>query len=539
VAIKGSLKEASLADVLQLLSLGQKSGCLSVADRQQFGYIYFDKGKICYASLVNRRDRLGDILVKAGKITQQQLEDGIKAQGKDRSKRLGEILVTLNFVSREDLESQMRYQIEEAVFYLFTWTQGTFNFETDVRPDPQDFLVSINPESLLLEGARRVDEWSLIEKKIPTFDLIFAIDTDRIQASQVQITPEQQRLIPLFDGKRDVAHVIEESGIGEFDVGKALYGLITAGFGHRVGRSRTSQAVAVDDIRMQEHRNLGLAFLKTGMLDEAAHELRKVLELRSTDGQASFYLGIIAVKQRRWTDAVECFRHAAERLGAQPAVLHNLAFAYEQAGSLGEAEAAYAEAASRGEGDTRILIGWAIAALQRGDFPGAQARLDRVKEMTGERQLPEMWYWARSLSSAGQDVFDEAETFIRQGLRLYPKSVVLRNNLAALLELLGEVEHAEEILREAASDDRPVAQVHKNIGDICYKQDRFEESWDAYQRAVKLAPELGDDVYFKLGNIAFRRGEKERAGALWKTALGLNPQHEQARANLAKAGTGK
>jgi len=69
MAIKGSLKEASLPDVLQLLALGQKTGCLSIADRSNFGYIYFEKGRICYASIVNRRDRLGDILVKHGKIT--------------------------------------------------------------------------------------------------------------------------------------------------------------------------------------------------------------------------------------------------------------------------------------------------------------------------------------------------------------------------------------------------------------------------------------------------------------------------------------
>ena len=74
MAIKGSLREASLPDVLQLLSLGQKSGCLSVTDRSSFGYIYFDRGNICYASIVNRRDRLGDILVKNGIIQQQQLE---------------------------------------------------------------------------------------------------------------------------------------------------------------------------------------------------------------------------------------------------------------------------------------------------------------------------------------------------------------------------------------------------------------------------------------------------------------------------------
>ena len=49
MAIKGSLKEASLPDVLQLLAMGKKSGCLSVTHRSNFGYIYFDKGKISYA----------------------------------------------------------------------------------------------------------------------------------------------------------------------------------------------------------------------------------------------------------------------------------------------------------------------------------------------------------------------------------------------------------------------------------------------------------------------------------------------------------
>ena len=77
----------------------------------------------------------------------------------------------------------MRLQIEEAVYYLFTWTSGTFNFEAGVRPEREDFLVRINPEFLLLEGARRVDEWSLIEKKIPSFDLIFSVDPAHIGES--------------------------------------------------------------------------------------------------------------------------------------------------------------------------------------------------------------------------------------------------------------------------------------------------------------------------------------------------------------------
>src|SRR5687767_14168705 len=202
MAIKGSLKEASLPDVLQLLALGQKTGCLSIADRSNFGYIYFDKGRICYASIVNRRDRLGDILVKHEKITQEQLDAAIHRQAKERDKKLGEILVSQSVISQQELERYMRVQIEESVYYLFTWTQGTFNFEADVRPEQQDFLVSINPDALLLEGARRVDEWSMIEKKIPSFDIVFDIDRPKLALGEAAPTAEQETLIALIDGRR-------------------------------------------------------------------------------------------------------------------------------------------------------------------------------------------------------------------------------------------------------------------------------------------------------------------------------------------------
>src|SRR6266568_231228 len=283
MAIKGSLKEASLPDVLQLLALGQKTGCLSIADRSNFGYIYFDKGRICYASIVNRRDRLGDILVKHEKISQEQLDAAIHRQSKARDKKLGEILVMQNVLTQQELERYMRMQIEESVFYLFTWTQGTFNFEADVRPEQQDFLVSINPELLLLEGARRVDEWGLIVKKIPSFDLIFLVDRDRLAISDATLTEVQDRLLPLLDGSRDVNQVIEDSGLGEFEVGKALYGLVTAGFLHRAGRTASAEDVKMTDARVEEHRNLGIAFYKTGMLDEAAREFRRVEAGRSRE----------------------------------------------------------------------------------------------------------------------------------------------------------------------------------------------------------------------------------------------------------------
>src|SRR6202008_4654556 len=106
-------------------------------------------------------------------------------------------------------------------------------------------LLPNNPESLLLGGARRVDEWSLIEKKIPTFDAVFDADWRKLAATDLPLTPEQQTVLQHVDGKHDVTQLIEATGLVEFEVGKALYGLLTAGLIHRVGRKTKTNLQAI------------------------------------------------------------------------------------------------------------------------------------------------------------------------------------------------------------------------------------------------------------------------------------------------------
>jgi tetratricopeptide (TPR) repeat protein len=531
MAIKGSLKEASLPDVIQLLFLGRRTGCLALADQHNFGTIYLEEGQIVYASIVNRRDRLGDILLRKGRITAEQLQKAIEAQDDDRQHKLGEILVGMGTLTRTELEDYMRLQIEEAVYYLFTWTSGTFNFEAGVRPEREDFLVRISPEALLLEGARRVDEWSLIEKKIPSFDLIFSVDQQHVSQSAPTLSAEQGRLLPLIDGTRDVRQLIEESGLVEFEVGKALFGLITAGFAHRVGTS-TATAPKVNDSRVDEHRNLGIAFYKAGMLEEALREFRRVIDLRPSDSSAPLFLGLIAIRQARWEEAADALRQAAEAGVPKPAALHNLGFALEQLGRLDEAEAAYGDAAGRARNDARVMLGWSIVALKRGDNKVSQGRLARARELLNGKPVPALWYWAATLASSGLDDSEGALRTAREGVAAHPNNPVLQNNLAVLLEAGGDVEGAEAMLRAALAEDAALPQVSKNLADILYRNGRYDEAAEAYERAAKLNPELGDDLYFKLGNIAYKRRDHTRARESWAQATSLNPGHQLARANL-------
>jgi hypothetical protein len=167
MAIKGSLREASLPDVLQLLSMGKKTGCLSIAHKSNFGYIYFDKGRISYASIVNRRDRLGDILLKNGDITQAQLDAAIQSQDTHRNARIGDLLVAQGAITRELLHeqwnlAQRRYYVGEWHFHPTGRAQPSFQDRqqmVEIAQDPdyhceRPLLIIASPSTLRRRAAR-------------------------------------------------------------------------------------------------------------------------------------------------------------------------------------------------------------------------------------------------------------------------------------------------------------------------------------------------------------------------------------------------
>ena len=94
MAIEGALSDVSLADISQLLAMGRKTGCLSLTDQGNFGYIYFEDGRVVYASVVDRPDRLGELLVKNEVIDRDQLSAAMEKQAHERGKKLGKLLAT-------------------------------------------------------------------------------------------------------------------------------------------------------------------------------------------------------------------------------------------------------------------------------------------------------------------------------------------------------------------------------------------------------------------------------------------------------------
>jgi hypothetical protein len=160
MAFEGTLQDVSLADVCRLMGTGRKTGCLSITDRSSFGYIYFRDGRVVHAAMLNRPDRLGEMLVRNRIVSREDLAGAVRGQSQGSSKRLGELLLEQGVIDQETLKTYVEQQVEEAVHHLFTWVQGTFHFDPGQLPDEDvTALVDFSVESLLTSVRERTDDF--------------------------------------------------------------------------------------------------------------------------------------------------------------------------------------------------------------------------------------------------------------------------------------------------------------------------------------------------------------------------------------------
>ena len=437
MAIRGNLSEASLPDVLQLLAMGGKTGALSLTVPGSAGRICFENGRICHA-----------------------------------------------FVTGRSLGT------EEAVFVMFKWNDGTFSFEPGLQPPDGAELVALDPQAVLLEGARRVDEWSLIEKKLPDFDTVFALDRQQLLRNRVVLTSEQHSLLPLIDGYRSVNEIMRTSHMIEFDVGKALFGLLSGGFLVRVGADDTQPIVPENVIA--EHRNLGIAFYKARMYSDAAREFRRITELRSSDASAGFYLGLIALRENKWNDAATAFQRAAVSAPRASAVLVNMAYAYERLGQLEKARMALDTAVVRSPRPEPLAhLGLASLALLRNDLDAAALSLAAARAAWGGSTPPASWYHYAGLEAAMRGNPQRSVEILGEGVSRYPSSAVLLNNLSVAQEACGNFADARSALDRAVQTDCAMPQLYRNLGDSLGRDGRAEEAQAAYRRAAAASAAAG------------------------------------------------
>jgi tetratricopeptide (TPR) repeat protein len=282
---------------------------------------------------------------------------------------------------------------------------------------------------------------------------------------------------------------------------------------------------------VDEHRNLGVAFYRTGMYDEAVRELKQVLELEPDAQDAEFYLGLVALRRGDYKGAEKKFREIMGRGALQPALYNDLALVLASQGKLVEAAAMLDEGQEKTKGHPKLLLTKAVCQLKLGDTAAAKSTLDGFAA-SASRDLPPLYYSTRALAEAMSADLESAAARVAEGVERYPNSAALANNAGVIKERLGDAEGARELYEKAFEQDSGLPQSSKNLGDLLYREGVYEKAAEAYKRALRANANLGDDVYAKLGNVYYKGRDRDKAVEMWKRALEINPANEVVRTNL-------
>jgi len=171
MSFQGSLKELPLADIVQLVAVSGKTGMFSLTRAAEKGAVYIQNGQITHAKV-------------------------------------------------NDVEG------EDAIYALALWNEGQFQFSAGIESDTR--TITRSNTNLLMEAARRSDEWKILSKKIPTTEAVPRLVCREGLSEPVTLTPNEWLVVTGTDGARTIEEIARATRLSAFDVAKTLYGLITA-----------------------------------------------------------------------------------------------------------------------------------------------------------------------------------------------------------------------------------------------------------------------------------------------------------------------
>jgi hypothetical protein len=254
VALQGDIKDFSVVDILQLLYQQQKSGILTISEKDNQVEVLFDKGQIVSANLKKRseHENLGEMLVKANLISRNQLTNALAMQ-KETLRKLGDILIETGFISIIDLRHFLKLQTHETIFKLLSWKRGDYYFNQRLVNYDKKAIEPINTEHFLMDSLRMTDELPDLRKKVYSYNLVFekmpgadeeigiwrvlqqteTVDEHAIFADEKKpdkdekvISAEDKKVFHLVDGNKTVKDIINIGRLGEFETIKALVSLM-------------------------------------------------------------------------------------------------------------------------------------------------------------------------------------------------------------------------------------------------------------------------------------------------------------------------
>ncbi len=229
MAIEGDLKSLNISSVLQLISSERLTGVLKIRKHPEVADVGFVDGDVAGAffEVGERVESLETYLVKSGMIG-KNLFDMIVDIHHETKRPIISIIIEDKYLTIEEIERTIKFKIQEVMDELFTWKEGDFKFNEGALIYPKSVIkVRMHTEGLILESARRLDEWPRISKAISSEDIVFKrIDRPELK---LHLKEDEARVLSLIDERRSVDDLLQISGLGKFHTYACLYHLQSTG----------------------------------------------------------------------------------------------------------------------------------------------------------------------------------------------------------------------------------------------------------------------------------------------------------------------
>ncbi|HYK04842.1 MAG TPA: DUF4388 domain-containing protein [Thermoanaerobaculia bacterium] len=243
MGLSGNLQTMLPGDLLQWLSLGQKTGTLVVTNKQVQKKIFFRRGRVISSASNDPREYLGQFLMSHGYLTEPELKKAMEVQLQSGI-LLGKILVMIDVISESDLQRLMRLKAEEEIYDIFLWNDGEFYFLDDELPQQEMIPLQVDVTGIIMEGTRRVDEWGRIRETVPN-ETVIPVLLKEVDAEELEEVEEP--IVRAIDGKRTIADIVLESRSSAFTVSSTVCALVRHGFAKLVDPSTQKMAKLVEE----------------------------------------------------------------------------------------------------------------------------------------------------------------------------------------------------------------------------------------------------------------------------------------------------
>lgn len=360
MALEGTLHDFALPDILQLIALQKKTGLLTLRGSDDTVILGFDAGALVSAESHARRldTRLGTLLVKTKSLSAEGLARALEIQGQTLQ-RLGFILLKNGFCDTEQLRAGLDAQVRKIAYGLFRWTDGEYVFDQQDGIDyDREFVRPIQVESLLMEGARMIDEWPIIQKVVRSPELVYQrvpvgqqvepADEDDVEEvgdlthpgrarrdGPIRISKAEWACYQLVDGRRKISDIVDRTFLSDFEGTKAFYDLLSRGLieeARRTGVVDETGAISVEVPAARPRRTMipllvgavCALLLFAGLMLQGRNPLNVLsVPARRVAVREEFQKAVSLTRLRRLSEAIDAFYLTQGRFPESPLAIVN------------------------------------------------------------------------------------------------------------------------------------------------------------------------------------------------------------------------